>query len=198
MRQTPFGNQQQQGYGQQPRRGINPRFIILLLFAGYAAYYWMSNRSTDPLTGEKVLIDKSISPDDEKAMGLQAYQEILTQERQVDPNSRDAQAVRLIAQRLIAKIPEVSDALAAEHGLQAQHIENSFDWDVNLLESDQVNAFCLPGGKMAVYTGLLPVANNADALAVVMGHEITHALLRHGAQRMTEQSSPRWARWPAR
>ena len=186
MRQNPFGNQQQQGSGQR-RRGINPRFIILLLFAGYAAYYWMSNRSTDPLTGEKVLIDKSISPDDEKAMGLQAYQEILTQERQVDPNSRDAQAVRLIAQRLIAKIPEVSDALAAEHGLQAQHIENSFDWDVNLLQSDQVNAFCLPGGKMAVYTGLLPVANNADALAVVMGHEITHALLRHGAQRMTEQ-----------
>ena len=186
MRQNPFGNQQQQGSGQR-RRGINPRFIILLLFAGYAAYYWMSNRSTDPLTGEKVLIDKSISPDDEKAMGLQAYQEILTQERLVDPNSRDAQAVRLIAQRLIAKIPEVSDALAAEHGLQAQHIENSFDWDVNLLQSDQVNAFCLPGGKMAVYTGLLPVANNADALAVVMGHEITHALLRHGAQRMTEQ-----------
>jgi metalloendopeptidase OMA1, mitochondrial len=186
MRQNPFGNRQQQGSGQR-RRGINPRFIILLLFAGYAAYYWMSNRSTDPLTGEKVLIDKSISPDDEKAMGLQAYQEILTQERQVDPNSRDAQAVRLIAQRLIAKIPEVSDALAAEHGLQAQHIENSFDWDVNLLQSDQVNAFCLPGGKMAVYTGLLPVANNADALAVVMGHEITHALLRHGAQRMTEQ-----------
>jgi metalloendopeptidase OMA1, mitochondrial len=187
MRQTPFGNQQQQGYDGQRRRGINPRFIILLLFAGYAAYYWMSNRSTDPLTGEKVLIDKSITADDEKAMGLQAYQEILTQERQVDPNSRDAQAVRLIAKRLIAKIPEVSDALAAEHGLQAQHIENSFDWDVNLLESNQVNAFCLPGGKMAVYTGLLPVANNADALAVVMGHEITHALLRHGAQRMTEQ-----------
>ena len=187
MRQNPFGNPQQQGYSGQRRRGINPRFIILLLFAGYAAYYWMSNRSTDPLTGEKVVIDKSISPDDEKAMGLQAYEEILNQERPVDPNSQVAQQVRTIAQRLIAKIPEVSDALAAEHGLQAPHVERSFEWDVNVLQSDQVNAFCLPGGKMAVYTGLVPVAQHADAMAVVMGHEITHALLRHGAQRMTEQ-----------
>jgi len=56
-----------------------------------------------------------------------------------------------------------------------------------VLQSDQVNAFCLPGGKIAVYTGLVPVAQNADAMAVVMGHEISHALLRHGAQRMTEQ-----------
>lgn len=186
MQQDPFGNAQY-GNGRPRGRGINPRFIILLLFAGYAAYYWFSNRSTDPLTGEKVVIDKSISPDDEKAMGLQAYQEIMAQERPVDPNSQVAQQIRGIAQRLIAKIPQVSDALAAEHGLQAQHIENSFDWDVNVLQSDQVNAFCLPGGKMAVYTGLVPVAQNADAMAVVMGHEITHALLRHGAQRMTEQ-----------
>lgn len=186
MRQDPFGNAQS-GNGRPRGRGINPRFIILLLFAGYAAYYWFSNRSTDPLTGEKVVIDRSISPDDEKAMGLQAYEEILSQERPVDPNSQVARQIRGIAQRLIAKIPQVSDALAAEHGLQAQHIENSFDWDVNVLQSDQVNAFCLPGGKMAVYTGLVPVAQNADAMAVVMGHEITHALLRHGAQRMTEQ-----------
>ena len=56
-----------------------------------------------------------------------------------------------------------------------------------MLQSDQANAFCLPGGKMAVYTGLVPVAQNADAVAIVMGHEISHALLRHGAQRMTEQ-----------
>ncbi|MGN6153892.1 MAG: M48 family metallopeptidase [Lysobacteraceae bacterium] len=185
MQQNPFGNASPGG--RRRGGGINPRFFILILFAGYAAYYWFSNRGTDPLTGEKVVIDRSISPDDEKAMGLQAYQEILSQERPVDPNSQVAQQIRSIAQRLIAKIPQVSDALAAEHGGQAQHIEDSFDWDVNVLQSDQVNAFCLPGGKMAVYTGLVPVAQNGDAMAVVMGHEITHALLRHGAQRMTEQ-----------
>ncbi len=187
MRQDPFDGQ---AYGgQQPRRGfgISPRLLILLLFAGYAAYYWFSNRSTDPYTGETVTIDKNISPEDEKALGLQAYQEILQQEQPVDPNSQISRQVREITQRLIAKIPQVEDALAAEHGMQAPHIERSFDWDVNVLQSDQVNAFCLPGGKIAVYTGLVPVAQNADAMSIVLGHEISHALLRHGAQRMTQQ-----------
>jgi predicted Zn-dependent protease len=62
-----------------------------------------------------------------------------------------------------------------------------FDWEVNVIDSDQANAFALPGGKMAVYTGLVPVAQNEDAMAVVMGHEIAHAVLRHGAQRMAQQ-----------
>jgi predicted Zn-dependent protease len=184
MRQNPFGNQQQ---GQRRRGGINPRFVILLLFAGYAAYYWFSNRTEDPYTGEKVLIDSSISIDEEKAMGLQAYEDILSKERPVDPNSQVARQVREIANRLIAKVPEVEAALAAENGKQPNRVWQTFEWDVNVIQSDQANAFCLPGGKMAVYTGLLPVAQNADAVAVVMGHEIAHALLRHGAQRMSQQ-----------
>ena len=185
MRQDPYGGQ---GYGQQRRGfGFSPRLLILLLFAGYAAYYWFSNRSTDPYTGETVTIDKNISLADEDALGLQAYQEILQQEHPLDPNAQISKQVREITQRLIAKIPEVEDSLAAEHGLQAPHIEKSFEWDVNVLQSDQVNAFCLPGGKIAVYTGLVPVAQNADAMAIVLGHEISHALLRHGAQRMTQQ-----------
>ena len=181
MRQDPFG-------GRAPRRrgfGFNPRLLILVLFAGYAAYYWFSNRSTDPLTGEQVVIDRSITPDDEKALGLQAFEEILQTERPVDPNSQIARQIRDIAQRLIAKVPETTAAVAAEHGLQPSGIERSFEWDVAVLDSEQANAFCLPGGKMAVYTGLVPVAQNADAMAIVMGHEISHALLRHGAQRMT-------------
>jgi predicted Zn-dependent protease len=182
MRQDPFGNQG------SVRRGFGGmRIWILVLFAIYGGYYWFSNRSTDALTGEKVVIDKSISPQDEKALGLQAYQEIMSQEAPVDPNSQVARQVRDVAQRLIAVIPEVEDALAAEHQMQAPHVERAFDWDVNVLQSDQVNAFCLPGGKIAVYTGLIPVAQNADAMAIVLGHEISHALLRHGAQRMTQQ-----------
>jgi predicted Zn-dependent protease len=180
-----FGNQ---GDGGAPRRGFGGlRLWVLVLFALYGGYYWLSNRSTDALTGEKVVIDKNISTQDEKALGLQAYQEILTKEQPLDRNSQVSRQVSEVAQRLIAKIPEVEDALAAEHGLQAPHVEKAFDWDVTVLQSDQVNAFCLPGGKIAVYTGLVPVAQNADAMAVVLGHEITHALLRHGAQRMTEQ-----------
>ena len=186
MRQDPFQGQSAAG-GQRSGFRFSPRLLILLLFAGYAAYYWMHSSQVDPTTGEKVHIDPSITPEDEKALGLQAYQEILQQEQPVDPGTQISRQVREITQRLIAKIPQDEDALAAEHGLQSPHIEKSFDWDVNVLQSDQVNAFCLPGGKIAVYTGLVPVAENADAMAVVLGHEISHALLRHGAQRMTQQ-----------
>ncbi|PZU27846.1 MAG: peptidase [Stenotrophomonas sp.] len=188
MRQDPFGNQ---GNGGQRRRGGglfgNIRWVILLGFAVYGGCYYFGNRSVDPYTGEKVLIDSSLNASEEKAMGLQAYQEILAQERPVDPNSQIARQVREIASRLIAKVDVVETSLAQEHGLQPQHFAKDFEWDVNVLQSDEANAFCLPGGKMAVYTGLIPVAQNADALAVVMGHEIAHALLRHGAQRMAQQ-----------
>ena len=190
MRNDPFGQgRYEQQQGAPRRRGLfgNVRWWILLAFAGYAAYYWFSNQVVDPYTGEKALIDKSLTVEDEKALGLQAYQEILSQERPIDPNSQVAQQVREIAKRLIAKVDVVETALAAEHGLQPQRIARDFEWDVNVIQSDQANAFCLPGGKMAVYTGLIPVAQNADAVAVVMGHEIAHALLRHGAQRMAQQ-----------
>ena len=174
MNQNPVGR----------RRG-GLRLWVLVLFGLYAAWYWYSNRSVDPLTGTTVVIDRSISPEQEKSLGLQAYREVLQQERPLPADAQESVRVRNVADRLIAVIPEVSDALAAEHGMQASHIEKTFDWAVSVLQSDQVNAFCLPGGKMAVYTGLVPVAQNADAMAVVMGHEISHALLRHGAQRMS-------------
>ncbi len=174
MNQNPMGQ----------RRG-KLRIWVLVLFALYAGWYWFSNRSIDPITGEAVVIDRSITPEQEKALGLQAYDEVRRQEHPLPAEAPQTREIRAIADRLIARIPEVTDALAAEHRMQASHIERSFDWDVTVLQSDQVNAFCLPGGKMAVYTGLIPVTQNDDAMAVVMGHEISHALLRHGAQRMT-------------
>lgn len=184
MRADPFGNERQ---GRRRGFGFNPRLIILVLFAVYGIYYYFSNQTLDPVTGETVLIDRSLSIEDEKALGLQAYEEILSQERPVDPNSEIARQIQGIAQKLIARVPEVEAALAAENGQSAPTFSRDFEWEVNVIESEQANAFCLPGGKMAVYTGLVPVAENADAMAVVMGHEIAHALLRHGAQRMAQQ-----------
>ena len=187
MRQQPLGRQRQRQQPSGQRRGFNPRILILVAFLAYGAYYWFSNQTLDPVTGEKVLIDRSLSVEDEKALGLQAYEEILSTERPVDPDTPIAREVREIARRLIEKVPEVEAALAAENGQQATGFSSTFEWDVNVIQSDQANAFCLPGGKMAVYTGLVPVAQNEDAMAVVMGHEIAHALLRHGAQRMAQQ-----------
>jgi predicted Zn-dependent protease len=186
MRQSPF---RRTPTGQPRRRGagFGPRIIIVVAALLYGGYYYLSNRTVDPLSGEKVLIDRSLTVEDEKALGLQAYQEILSTERPLDPSTPVAREVRGIAARLIAKVPEVEAALAAENGLEPSRFSAGFDWDVNVIESDQANAFCLPGGKMAVYTGLVPVAQSDDAMAVVMGHEIAHALLRHGAQRMAQQ-----------
>ncbi len=187
MRNDPFG----QSGGQAPRRrgvGLGSlRWLILLGFLVYGGCYYFSNRTEDPYTGETVLIDGSIGPDEERAMGLQAYQEILSQEQPLPKSDPTAQQVAAIAQRLIAKVPEVTAELASEHGMAAPEHWRQFEWDVNVIPSDQANAFCLPGGKMAVYTGLIPVAQTEDAMAVVMGHEIAHALLRHGAQRMSQQ-----------
>ncbi|WP_407351394.1 M48 family metallopeptidase [Luteimonas sp. R10] len=184
MRQDPFGRRQAAA---GRRRGGGMRLWVLLLFAGYGAYYWFSNQSVDPVTGESVLIDRSLSAEDEKALGLQAYREILSQERPLPADAEVSRQIRGIAGRLVDKVDEVEAAMAAEHGLEPSRFSQGFEWEVNVIDSEQANAFCLPGGKMAVYTGLVPVAQNADAMAVVMGHEIAHALLRHGAQRMAQQ-----------
>ena len=192
MRQDPFGQQGgHQQYGQAPRRrGFNIgslRWLILLGFVAYGGCYYLSNRSVDPYTGETVLIDASIGPEQERAMGLQAYQEILSQERPLPRSDQTSQQIQEIARRLIAKVPEVTAEVAAGYGLPAPDHWKSFEWDVNVIPSEQANAFCLPGGKMAVYTGLIPVAQTQGAMAARVAHAFAHALLRHGAQRMSQQ-----------
>lgn len=110
-------------------------------------------------------------------MGLQAYQEVLTTEKIIN-NGPQAEMVKRVAQR----IATAADADAARRGAAL-----GFDWQVSLIDSPQVNAWCMPGGKMGVYTGILPVAKTEAGLAVVMGHEVAHAVARHGGERVTQQ-----------
>jgi metalloendopeptidase OMA1, mitochondrial len=165
-----FGRQQP-NYGDAqgvPRRG-GMRLWPLLLFGAFFLYYKFSHTETAPITGRSQMID--ISRDQEMALGLESYQQILGQE-QVVQSGEAVDAVRAIGNQL---------------RIASKDYDPGFAWEYNLLASDQANAFALPGGKVAVYTGLLPVAQNANGLAVVMGHEIAHALLRHGAERMAHQ-----------
>ena len=171
------------GNSGQRRGGI--RWWILLLFGAYAAWSWFGSQKPDPYTGEKAHYGTTAEEDNQ--LGLQAFQQVLSQENPLDPGSPSSQKVAAIAQRLIAHASQVEADLAAENGQPSPGIAASFDWSVAVLQSDDANAFCLPGGKIAVYTGLLPVTQTDDALAVVMGHEIAHALLRHGSQRMAQQ-----------
>ena len=149
------------------RRGGRLRLLPVLLFLGYLAYYYLSNQETVPLTGRTQLVD--MSRDQEMALGLDSYQQILSREA-VLRSGEIVDQVREIGRRIAA----VSD-------------DPGFDWEFNVIQSDQANAFCLPGGKVAVYTGIIPIAKTLDGLAAIMGHEISHAIARHGAERMAHQ-----------
>ena len=180
MSTNPFGSNQDG----TPSRGRGLHWWIIIAFLIYAGYYWISNRQQSPYTGRSQLI--ATGPQEEAALGLQAYEQVLTQSQVLNSGPEPAR-INAIAQRLEAVAPKVEADLAAAHGVAPHTDWTAFDWQVSVLQSDEVNAFCLPGGKIAVYTGLLPVAQNDNALAVVMGHEISHALLRHGAERMAQQ-----------
>ena len=178
--------------GAPRRRGFGlggMRWIILLGFAIYAGISWMRSAETDPYTGETA--HYGASADEEVQLGAQAFQQVLgdaqTQGALMPADAQVSRQIREIAQRLIARVPEVTADLAQANSQAPPTTHQNFQWDVAVIQSDQANAFCLPGGKMAVYTGLIPVAQNQDAMAVVMGHEIAHALLRHGSQRMAQQ-----------
>jgi len=156
------------GGGAPPRR----RRVLwwpILFFGLYAAYYYFTNQETVPITGRTQLVD--MSREQEAALGLQSYQQILRQE-QVVPSGKVVDVVHAAGERL-------AKAAAPE--------DPGFEWEYTVIQSDQANAFALPGGKVAVYTGIIPIAQNADGLAIIMGHEIAHAIARHGAERIAHQ-----------
>lgn len=105
----------------------------------------------------------------ELQMGLDAYREVLAQAKLSTDATATAQVAR-VGQRI---------AQAAERA--------DYQWEFRLIEDPQVNAFCLPGGKVAVYTGMLPVARDDAGLAAVIGHEVAHAIARHGGERVSQQ-----------
>jgi len=120
-----------------------------------------------PYTNRSQLI--LVSPKDEAALGAQAFQQVVSNSR-LDASPGTNRAVQEVGQRLaaVANRPD-------------------FQWNFVVIDDDRtVNAFCLPGGKVAVYTGILPVAQDQAGLAVVLGHEIAHAVARHGAERMSQ------------
>jgi guanyl-specific ribonuclease Sa len=121
-----------------------------------------------------------MGPEQESALGAQAYTQVLSQ-AQVVRNAPVTEVVRKLADDLVAasRDPE----FVRHTGLTPP----DFKWECNVVDSKEVNAFCLPGGKIVVYTGILPVAQTESALAAVMGHEIGHALAHHGAERMAQQ-----------
>jgi predicted Zn-dependent protease len=129
-----------------------------------------------------------LSPEQEVSLGANAYKEILSKSQVVERGPEVDQVVRIGSR--IAKAAEIQP-LQREINLHLQGYR--FDWEFHVLKDPQVNAFCLPGGKIGVYTGLLRLIDSSgdlqdDMLAAVLGHEVAHALAHHANERITRQA----------
>ena len=132
--------------------------------------------ATNPFTGKKTIA--FVSNDQLFPQAFAQYNQVLG-ENNVVTGTKDAEMISRVGQRI---------AVAAERWLTAngnQGYLNDYKWEYKLIQSDQVNAWCMPGGKIAFYTGILPIAANETGVAAIMGHEVAHALANHGQQRMS-------------
>jgi predicted Zn-dependent protease len=145
-------------------------FPILVAAVVMAFQYFSADKVRNPETGKAVRV--AMSSEQEAALGLQSYQEVLSQSETIT-SGPEYDLVRRVAEKL-----------AAATGDSAK----DFEWRVALIRGNQANAFCLPGGKIAVFTGILPYAQTEAGLATVMGHEMAHAVARHGSQRLLRTS----------
>src|SRR5687767_15141705 len=107
-------------------------------------------------------------------------------DEQLEPLSQQAYAEASTEHPVVGSGPQYEMVQRVARRIAAAAEEN-FQWEARLLKADDTpNAFCLPNGRIAVYTGILPITQNENGLAVVMGHEVAHAVLRHGGKRMTQ------------
>jgi predicted Zn-dependent protease len=153
----------------QRRKGIviTPLIIAAVVMLGQ---YMSSEKVVNPETGRAARV--AMSTEQEQALGFQSYREVLSQSQVVASGPEHDMVVR------------VASRLAPATGEAAKN----FDWEVSVVQSPEVNAFCLPGGKIVVYTGILPYTQNEAGLAAVLGHEMAHAVARHGSQRLLRSS----------
>ncbi len=154
------------------------KFIMMAIVASVLVS--CGTTSTVPVTGRK----HKLSVTDEYMLSLssQQYAQYMKQAKP-STNATNTALVKKVGQRL---------ATAVENYLRTNgfaHEVNNFAWEFNLVADNQVNAFCMPGGKIVVYEGLLPVTQNEASLAIVLGHEIAHAVAKHSAEQMTKSSN---------
>jgi predicted Zn-dependent protease len=148
----------------------------MLLLAFPAVFYGCHKNA---ITGRKQL--QFIPETELQSMAATEYRTFLTSNKVLsNVVNKDAEMVRRVGQRISTAVTDYYTA----KGLGSEL--SGYQWEYNLVDSKDVNAWCMPGGKIVVYTGLLPVTQNEAALAVVMGHEIAHALARHGNERISQ------------
>lgn len=134
--------------------------------------------STVPLTKRKQL---NILPESQMiAMSLTSYREFLTQHPPVSSSDANVQLVTSVGRRISSAVETYM-----RQNKMADRIAG-YKWEFNLVDSKEANAWCMPGGKIVVYSGLLPISQDEPGLAFIMGHEVAHAIARHGNERMSQ------------
>lgn len=152
------------------KAGILPFSIVIMIF--------LSNCSTIPLIGRKQML---LIPESQLVtMGATNYTGFLDT-MPLAQNTSDTRKVKEVGENISGAV----EKYLTELGLQDRI--KDYNWEFNLIESSVPNAWCMPGGKICFYTGILPYTKNIDGIAVVMGHEIAHAIARHGNERMSQQ-----------
>ena len=150
------------------------RKVITLLMGGLFMYAC----ATVPVTGRNQL--SLISNAELMPMAYQQYREVIAK----GPISTNAQQTAMI-KRVGVNIQKAVEQYMADKNLSSQL--DGFAWEFNLIDDPTVNAWCMPGGKVAFYTGILPICKDELGVAVVMGHEVAHAIANHGRERMSQQ-----------
>lgn len=138
----------------------------------------MTGCGSVPLTGRRQL--QLVSDQQVVALSLQQYNEFM-RTAQVVKGTKDAQMV----ERVGTRVANAVETFLRNNGYESE-LKN-FAWEFSLVKNNQVNAFAMPGGKIVIYDGLLPVTQTEEALAVVVGHEIAHVVAKHSAERMSQQ-----------
>ena len=150
--------------------------FLPILFAAIAVgwVYLTSETFVNPETGRKAHV--GLYEAQEQQLGLQSFREVVSHSSIVQSGPA-YDVVRRVASRLVRVVDTGSEG------------SELYQWQVAVVQNPAQNAFCLPGGKIVVYTGILPIAQNEAGLATVLGHEIAHATSRHGAQRVFQQNA---------
>lgn len=154
------------------------RVIILLLAVVSAILVGCGTTSTVPITGRKQTL--MVSDGEVLTLASQQYQEFMKTAK-ASTNATNTAMVKRVGQKLATAV----NNYLTNNGL-ASEVSN-FSWEFNLVQDNQVNAWCMPGGKIVVYEGLLPVTQDEASLAIVLGHEIAHAVAKHSAEQLSTQ-----------
>lgn len=150
------------------------------IFSLLVITFLLTGCSLNPITGRKQL--SLVSESEMQLMAVDQYRTILAEEKVLNPSSSTSAAM---VTRVGTRIANAVTTYYSQQGMES--ILQGYAWEFSTIDDNEViNAWCMPGGKVAVYTGLLPVTQNETALAIVMGHEIAHAVVKHGNERMSQ------------